>query len=193
MQEEKSRIPNSDRRAAMRARLLASARRLFVEKGYAETSTPEIVKDAGVTRGALYHHFDDKAALFDALIRAEAESLAADIEVAALGNAGDSMQAGAKAFFAAMSHPGRARLLLVDGPAALGQARMDEIDAGNGRRTLRDGLAAASPDLPSEELDALSLLLSAAFDRAAQAIADGTDEAPLLAGILMLISGVTRG
>lgn len=177
----------------MRARLLASARRLFVEKGYAETSTPEIVKDAGVTRGALYHHFDDKAALFDALIRAEAESLAADIEVAALGNAGDSMQAGAKAFFAAMSHPGRARLLLVDGPAALGQARMDEIDAGNGRRTLRDGLAAASPDLPSEELDALSLLLSAAFDRAAQAIADGTDEAPLLAGILMLISGVTRG
>jgi AcrR family transcriptional regulator len=193
MQEEKSRIPNSDRRAAMRARLLASARRLFVEKGYAETSTPEIVKDAGVTRGALYHHFDDKAALFDALIRAEAESLAADIELAALGNAGDSMQAGAKAFFAAMSHPGRARLLLVDGPAALGQARMDEIDAGNGRRTLRDGLAAASPDLPSEELDALSLLLSAAFDRAAQAIADGTDEAPLLAGILMLISGVTRG
>lgn len=193
MQEEKPRIPNSDRRAAMRARLLASARRLFVEKGYAETSTPEIVKDAGVTRGALYHHFDDKAALFDALIRAEAESLAADIELAALGNAGDSMQAGAKAFFAAMSHPGRARLLLVDGPAALGQARMDEIDAGNGRRTLRDGLAAASPDLPSEELDALSLLLSAAFDRAAQAIADGTDEAPLLAGIMMLISGVTRG
>lgn len=192
MQEEKSRIPNSDRRAAMRARLLASARRLFVEKGYAETSTPEIVKDAGVTRGALYHHFDDKAALFDALICAEAESLAADIEAAALGSSGDPIQAGAEAFFAAMSHPGRARLLLVDGPAALGQARMDEIDAGNGRRTLRDGLAAARPDLPQDDLDALSLLLSAAFDRAAQAIAEGADQAPLLAGILNLITGVTR-
>ena len=176
----------------MRARLLNSARKLFVEKGYAETSTPEIVKDAGVTRGALYHHFDDKAALFDALICAEAESLATDIETAALGSVGDPIRAGAEAFFAAMSQPGRARLLLVDGPAALGQARMDEIDAGNGRRTLREGLAAAHPDLTQDELDALSLLLSAAFDRAAQAIAEGADQAPLLAGILNLITGVTQ-
>jgi len=177
----------------MRARLLAAARTLFVEKGYAETSTPEIVRNAGVTRGALYHHFEDKAALFDALICAEAAQLAADIEAAALGSAKDPMQSGTEAFFAAMSRPGRTRLLLVDGPAALGQARMQEIDAGNGRRTLREGLAAARPDLPPEELDALSLLLSAAFDRAAQAISDGAEQAPLLSGVLKLITGVTRG
>ena len=51
---------------------------------------------------------------------------------------------------------------------------------------------AAHPDLTQDELDALSLLLSAAFDRAAQAIAEGADQAPLLAGILNLITGVTQ-
>ena len=61
---------NRDRTERTRAALLQAARALFVAKGYADTSTPEIVAAAGITRGALYHHFDDKRALFRAVVAA---------------------------------------------------------------------------------------------------------------------------
>ena len=65
--------------------MIAAARKLFTEKSYAETATPEIVAAAGVTRGALYHHFEDKQALFRAVVEREAETVAAEIERAPPG------------------------------------------------------------------------------------------------------------
>ncbi|MEX3016464.1 helix-turn-helix domain-containing protein [Gymnodinialimonas hymeniacidonis] len=182
MQEKNVRRPNSVRSEEMKARLMAAARALFVEKGFAETGTPEIVKRAEVTRGALYHHFADKAALFDAVVLAEAEALRADIKDGATG-----LEDGSRAFFAAMRVPGRARLLLVDGPAVLGHARMDEIDAGGGRHSLAEGLEAALPKVSAAERTALAVVLSAAFDRAALAIADGADEEDYIAAMLRVM------
>ncbi len=180
MQEKKARTSNADRTANMRARLIAAARALFVEKGFAETSTPEVVRSAGVTRGALYHHFEDKEALFEAVVSVESEAVAQDIDKAATVTTDDPLLAGASAFFAAMGVPGRARLMLVDGPSVLGHGKMDDIIAIHGRRTLQEGLAAARPDLDAARLDALSAVLSAAFDRAALDIANGAAEAPYL-------------
>jgi AcrR family transcriptional regulator len=84
MQERGERRSNRERTEEMRRRLLVSARALFVERGYADTGTPEIVNAAGVTRGALYHHFADKRALFRAVVEAEAAVVAAAIEAAAI-------------------------------------------------------------------------------------------------------------
>ncbi|MBO6726564.1 MAG: TetR/AcrR family transcriptional regulator [Rhizobiaceae bacterium] len=178
MQQESGRRSNRDRTDATRAALIAAARALFVDKGYAATGTPEIVTAAGVTRGALYHHFADKEALFRAVVEQEAELVAADIERAAPPQASDvaaALSAGGRAYLEAMRLPGRTRLLLLDGPAVLGRAAMDEIDARHGNRTLREGLMAAmrAGSLPRLPLEALIGLLGAMYDRAALAVANG--------------------
>lgn len=175
MQVKAERRSNRQRTAETRAALIEAARSLFVEKGYAETGTPEIVTAANVTRGALYHHFADKADLFKAVVEQEARRVAAQIEMESI-DADTPLQGflfGADAYFSAMSAPGRTRLLLLDGPSVLGHSEMARIDAQSGGEELTKGLAAALPD--TVPLQHLGLILSAAFDRAALAIADGAD------------------
>ncbi|TIR82326.1 MAG: TetR/AcrR family transcriptional regulator, partial [Mesorhizobium sp.] len=174
MQPESGRRSNRDRTEATRADLIRAARKLFTEKSYAETGTPEIVAAAGVTRGALYHHFADKQALLAAVVEQEAATVAAEIDRASPA-ARDALISGSGAYLAAMRAPGRTRLLLLDGPAVLGRAAMDEIDNRHGNRSLREGLIAAMRarsmvKLPAE---ALTAVLAAAFDRAALAIEAG--------------------
>lgn len=193
MQHEKPRRSNRERTEATRTALLAAARRLFIEKGYADTATPEIVQAAGVTRGALYHHFVDKQALFEAVVEAEASAVAGMIERSSTGgNAYDALLAGADAFMSAMRDPGRCRILLLDGPAVLGRVRMDELDRRHGARTLRDGLAAAMTDgdLRQMPVDALATVLSASFDRAALDIATGGDPDSYRTVLAQLIRGL---
>ena len=164
----------SERREETRGLLLGAARALFAEKGFAETSTPEIVAEAGVTRGALYHHFADKTALFAAVVEAEHAAVAQGIEAAGDAMPSDpvaALLAGSAAFFDAMSDAGRRRILLVDAPAVLGRAALDEIDARHGLETLVCGLrdamdAGAIKRLPVEPL---AQLFGALFDRAALA------------------------
>jgi AcrR family transcriptional regulator len=175
-----SRRSQAERREETRGLLLAAARRLFAEKGFAETSTPEIVAAAGVTRGALYHHFADKTALFAAVVEQEHAERAAAINAAGDTMPADPMAAllaGSDAFFAAMADPGRRRILLVDAPAVLGRDVLDEIDARTGLETLvcglRDAMAAGAikpaPVLP------LAQLFGALYDRAALAPEDQQD------------------
>jgi AcrR family transcriptional regulator len=200
MQEAKARRSNRDRTEATRRDLIAAARTLFTEKSYAETSTPEIVAAAGVTRGALYHHFADKQALFQAVVEQEAEDVATEIEKG-FGRAhgsGDpspreALEAGSDAYFAAMRAPGRTRLLLLDGPAVLGRALLDEIDSRHGNRTLREALQAmmASGTMRTLPIDALTELLGAAYDRAALAIETGAPAADYRKTIAALIEGLS--
>ncbi|MEO4000408.1 helix-turn-helix domain-containing protein [Mesorhizobium sp. CAU 1732] len=179
MQQDSGRRTNRERTETTRSALIDAARRLFVEKSYAETGTPEIVAAAGVTRGALYHHFADKQALLRAVIEAESEAVASDIQASAPRTLPprEALVEGGTAFLAAMATPGRTRLLLLDGPAVLGRTAMDEIDARHGNRTLREGLAAAmrAGAIRKLPLDALTSQLGAMFDRAALAIEAGDD------------------
>jgi AcrR family transcriptional regulator len=171
-----------ERRASTRRQLLAAARALFAEKGYAETSTPDIVKAAGVTRGALYHHFADKQALFAAVVEEEHALLALTIHQAA--EAGDeepgpikALIRGGEGFLDAMQDAGRRRILIIDAPAVLGRDAVDAIDARHGLQTLIEGVEAAIAAGAIRDLPALPLahLLNALFDRAALAPPDQVD------------------
>ncbi|MBL0372117.1 TetR/AcrR family transcriptional regulator [Rhizobium sp. KVB221] len=188
--QEKSRRSNSDRSHATREALLKTGRVLFVEFGYADTATPDIVAQAGVTRGALYHHFVDKAALFEAVVRQEAVEVARVIDAATadIADPAEALGVGADAYLDAMKVPGRTRLLLIDGPAVLGREKIDLIDWENPAGTLVTGLAAASGRAVDAELEARAQLLSAAFDRAALEIAAGASQ-PRFA---ILLKGLCR-
>jgi len=194
MQQSSERRSNRERTEATRGELIAAARKLFTEKSYAETSTPEIVAAAGVTRGALYHHFEDKQALFRAVVEQEAALIAAEIERAAPEGlpAREALVKGGEAFIEAMALPGRTRLLLLDGPAVLGRTEMDAIDTRHGARTLRAGIAFAMREgvMPRLPLDAVTALVSSAFDRAALAIDTGAPAKDYRAALAALIDGL---
>jgi AcrR family transcriptional regulator len=167
---------NRERTDATRAALLQAARELFVQRGYAETSTPELCAAAGITRGALYHHFVDKRDLFRAVVAQEAQAVRERIEAAAPQDLAprQALLAGGEAYLDAMSESGRTRLLLIDGPAVLGPADARDIDDANPAESLVEGLAAAglARNVP---VAVLASLLSAAFDRAALDTAEGRD------------------
>ena len=191
MQEKSIRRSNKARSEKMRARLIEVSRELFAEKGFAETGTPEIVKAARVTRGALYHHFADKTDLFRAVVLAEAKDVAKNIAQHSnteLG-AANQLQQGARTYFKSMRKPGRVRLLLLDGPAVLGPTEMATIDANTGGNTLKEGLSALISDNTSPTT-ALADILSAGFDRAALAIANGADETAFFDAITLILDGL---
>lgn len=182
---------NRERTEATRGALLAAARALFVEKGYAATSTPDIAAMAGITRGALYHHFEDKRALFRAVLEEEARAVADEIERAAPATRSPrkALLAGSQAYLDAMTVEGRTRLLLIDGPAVLGVGETLALDEMHAGRTLREGLALVLDGriAPPVTVDALATLLSAAFDRAALAIDAGSDPVAIRAAMTRLI------
>lgn len=205
--------PNAERTESTQAALIAAARALFVQKGYADTSTPEIAAAAQLTRGALYHHYADKADLLYAAAAQAADEVAAQVAQAGDG-AATPLQAlvqGAESYFAAMAQSGRARLLVLDAPAVLSPERLRALSARAGAAELQQGLRAAlsanaapatafahAPGAPAEpahlleraQLPALAEVLSAAFDRAALAIARGEPAEPYRAAMRWLLTRV---
>ena len=175
MSELKPSRSNRERTDATRQALLDAARALFVDKGYGDTSTPDICASTATTRGALYHHFVDKRDLFRHVLMRESEAVSANIVAATPPDLSprDSLFAGSSAYLAAMAVPGRTRLMLIDGPAVLGMADIIAMDDPNAANALREGLRAAIPDAQTVSINALSSLLSAAFDRAALEIDAG--------------------
>jgi AcrR family transcriptional regulator len=116
--------------AQTRAALVAAGRRLFGEKGYANTSVEDLAKEARVTTGALYHHFSTKMLLFEAVfLQAHAEVMEASAQNAvAAPDEVEFLARGFDAFLDAVLAPDIQRILVVDAPAVLGLARFTELD-----------------------------------------------------------------
>ncbi|WP_394199529.1 TetR/AcrR family transcriptional regulator [Litoreibacter albidus] len=192
MQDKNQTRTNRARTEATQLALLEAARGFFSTKGYAETSTPEVVRAAGITRGALYHHYEGKAALFRAVVTAEFTAVAAHIEAVSQKGEGqglEALQLGARGYLDAMQVEGRVRIMLLDGPAVLGRAALERIDRDTSGDTLRVGLQVAieQQHIKTLPLDALTAQLSALFDRAALSIFEGARAEDHLAVIDALI------
>jgi len=170
----------AERLAVTRATLLHEARLIFAASGYDAAATEEIVQRAKVTRGALYYHFKDKRAVFEAIVEEVASEIAAAIDKRA-EPAGDPLLAlieGTRAFLDACLDPAVRRIYLIDAPAVLGWHRWREIDAPHGLRSLREGVAAVLTARPDQTLNVepITFLLSGAFNEAALWVAEAKDE-----------------
>src|SRR4029453_16708233 len=125
-----ARRTQGERTAQTRAALVAAARRLFGAEGFAEVGAERIARDAGMTRGALYHQFADKADLFAAVLDQVEAEIAQRVANSVAGfdptDTAGMLRAGADAFLDASSEPDLQRIVLLDGPPALGGARWRE-------------------------------------------------------------------
>ena len=128
---EVQRRTQAERSAATRAALLSAARPLFASRGYADVGTPEIAVAAGMTRGALYHQFADKLALFTAVLEQLEEELVAQlteqVAAAAPPDALAALSAALDGWLDACRDPALVRIALVDAPTVLGQQAWREI------------------------------------------------------------------
>jgi AcrR family transcriptional regulator len=179
----KRRRTQAERSEATRGTLMAAARGLFAKRGYDGVSAEQIVRAAGVTRGALYHHFGGKAELFDAvydqLEREVTERIARVVLGSELESPLEAMRAGVSAFLEECAQPAVRQIALIDAPAVLGWERWREIAAANGLGLIEASLSAAveAGEMRPLPVRATAHLLLGALDEAAMLAARSEDPA----------------
>ncbi len=173
----------AERSGATRAELLTVARRLFGDRGYANVGTEEIVRAAGVTRGALYHHFESKrellAAVFEEVERELTESIATQAFAGpdAPANPLEALRRGSELMLDACLKPDVQRIVLLDAPSVLGWERWREVASRFGLGLIEATLQAAIDDgsIPEQPVRPLAHVLMGALDEAALLVARADD------------------
>jgi AcrR family transcriptional regulator len=198
-QPEPQRRTQAERSAATRGALIDAARELFARDGYAATPREAIVERAGVTRGALYHHFADKEALFRAVFeQIEAEVMAKSAEAAVATSPDDplgQLRAGSLAYLDVALDPAVQRICLLDAPAVLPPAdRQDVVDeyaAGLVREVLRAAMDAGV--VTRQPIEPLTHVLLAALHEAALYVARADDHAAARAEVGATVEHLIEG
>jgi AcrR family transcriptional regulator len=178
---ENKRRTQEERSAATRAALIAAARRLWGERGYAEVGTPEIATAAGVTRGAMYHQFADKAALFVTVVETVEQDvmdrMSAMVAASGAATPADAIRASVDAWLEVSGDLEVRQLVLLDAPSVLGWAGFRDIaqrySLGMTEQLLTEAIKAGQ--LARQPVRALALILIGALDEAAMAIATAED------------------
>lgn len=171
----------AERSAETREALVAAARPLFAAHGFSEVALEAIVRAAGVTRGALYHHFADKTELFATVFEQVEGEVAARMgeAIAATGetDAIEVMRLGAAFWLDACSDPEIQRIALVDAPAVLGWTRWTEIGNRYNTGLVRTLLSSAieSGRIPPQPIDATALTMLGAMREATLYVARADD------------------
>jgi AcrR family transcriptional regulator len=171
----------AERSDATRAALVAAAREVFAELGFSETTVDHVVQRAGVTRGALYHHFASKEELFGAVYEVVEKELAERSMVEALrGRTPMSrLQRGIDAFLDACLEPAVQRIVLLDALSVLGWESWHEIGVRYNFGLMVIGLQGAVDDgaIPRRPVEPLAHLVQGAVMRAGMVIARADDPA----------------
>ena len=180
---ERQRRTQTERTAATRGALIAAARRLWAERGYAAVGTPEIAAAAGVTRGAMYHQFADKATLFRHVVEVvEADTTQRIAQTVAGSGATDpaaALHAAVEAWLDACETPEVRQLLLLDAPVVLGWEGFRDIMLTHGLGLTEALLDAAmeAGQLRRQPARTLAHVLIGALDEAAMVVATAGDRA----------------
>lgn len=168
----------AEQRVRTRQALVRESRRLFATLGYGVVGLSQIVAAAGVTKGALYHHFASKADVFRAVLEQVQQEVAEQV-VAAAEAQDDSwarLTAGCRAFLTASTAPEIQQIMLVDGPAVLGWAEWRALDEAASARHLAEALADLIADgtIAAQPVTPLAHLLSGAMNESALWLATTT-------------------
>ena len=171
----------SERSEATRAELVRVARGLFAENGYAETPIELVAERAGVTKGALYHHFRNKRDLFQAVFEQIETELCEGIVLAAAAAGDDvwgALQAGVRAFMEGALDPACQRVVLIEGPSVLGWEEWREIEERYGFGLTKASLETAMEAgvLVKRPVEPLARLFLAALSEAAVQVARASDQ-----------------
>lgn len=177
---ESKRRTQEERSAATRDALIAAARKLWGLRGYADVGTPEIATAAGVTRGAMYHQFADKAALFREVVEVVEQDVMARMAVVAESGATtptDAVRAAVDAWLDVSGDPEVRQLILLDAPSVLGWAEFRDVaqrySLGMTEQLLTEAIRAG--ELAEQPVRPLAHVLIGALDEAAMVIATADD------------------
>ncbi len=169
------------------------------ERGYAAVSTPEIARAAGVTRGAMYHQYSDKAKLFRAVLEAVEgeviERLGAVVVAAAPKTPAEALRVAADAWIEIASEPEVRQLVLLDAPSILGWAGFREISLRYGLGMTEQLLSAAieAGELTDQPVRPLATIMIGALDEAAMSIANADDPAREKAEVRTVVQNLIDG
>ncbi len=169
-----------ERSEATQRALVESARELFASEGYSDTQLDDVVRAAGVTKGALYHHFQGKADLFRVVFEQEQRRLAKVVSDAyhRQRDPWKGFSAGCRALLEAQLDPGVQRITLLDAPSVLGWEQMREIQATYCLRLVKEGLAEAmaAGEIASRPIDPIAHLVVGAVFEGSMMVARAEDQ-----------------
>lgn len=175
-----ARVAPAKKPSRNREKLVAAARRLFAERGFGEVGTEEIVREAGVTRGALYHQFADKRDLFRAVFESmlmEAGQEIYEETMKRIEHDREDLQVGTQVMLDIFSRAEVKRVVLLDGPAVLGWADWREVQRPFHLALIGHALGHLVEEglIPEQPLEPLADVIAGAAMQAALAIAEAED------------------
>ncbi|NRQ36340.1 TetR/AcrR family transcriptional regulator [Nonomuraea sp. NN258] len=167
----------AERGAATRDKVLTIATRLFAEHGYDGTSIETVLQESGLSRGALYHHYAGKDALFEAVLEATESAVGGKIRQAVRGIAdpAEALRAGTLAWIRLARDPVVRRIVLIDAPAVLGWERWRAMEERHAFGMLKAALAATGA-VPAAYVDLHAHMLLAAINESVLLVAMGGDQ-----------------